>query len=87
MDGSGSFRLIVEEMPSEKGLRVETVRMDDETALPVCVTCGVRAEDESLARLTWALGVENGRHVWTCGRCSREHLRSIESKLDSSWWW
>ena len=43
-------------------------------------------EDESAARLTWVLGVEKGRQVWTCDRCSREHLRSIEGKLDSAWW-
>jgi len=43
-------------------------------------------EDESVARLTWALGVENGRQVWTCDRCSRENLRSIEGQLDSVWW-
>jgi DNA-directed RNA polymerase subunit RPC12/RpoP len=55
----------------------------------VCATCGeVAADDEAraLARLTWARGTENGREVWTCARCSREHLRSIEGKLDSSWW-
>jgi hypothetical protein len=52
----------------------------------VCATCGTVAEDESLARLTWARGTENGREVWTCDRCSRQHLRSIEGKLDSAWW-
>jgi len=43
-------------------------------------------DDESAARLTWVLGVERGRQVWTCDRCSRENLRSIEGKLDSAWW-
>ena len=52
----------------------------------VCATCGAVAGDEALARLTWARGVENGRDVWTCDTCSRRHLRSIEGKLDSSWW-
>jgi hypothetical protein len=52
----------------------------------LCATCGAAPEDEALARLTWARGVENGRDVWTCDRCSRQHLRSIEGKLDSSWW-
>jgi hypothetical protein len=52
----------------------------------VCTTCGAVPEDEALARLTWTRGVENGRDVWTCDRCSRQHLRSIEGKLDSSWW-
>jgi len=43
-------------------------------------------DDESAARLTWVLAVENGRLVWTCDLCSRENLRSIEGKLDSPWW-
>jgi hypothetical protein len=40
----------------------------------------------SLARITWARGVENGRGTWTCDTCSRRFLRSIEGKLDSAWW-
>lgn len=64
-----------------------TGRMDEEMIRPVCATCGLKAEDESAARLTWAVGMENGRRVWTCDRCSREHLRSIEGKLDTAWWW
>ena len=52
----------------------------------VCATCGALPVDEALARLTWARGVESGRDVWTCETCSRRHLRSIEGKLDSSWW-
>ena len=40
----------------------------------------------ALALTTWARGTENRRPVWTCPHCSREHLRSIEGKLDSSWW-
>ena len=58
---------------------------EDDTAM-VCATCGRMPEDDSVARLTWARGTENGRVVWTCERCSREHLRSIEGKLDSAWW-
>lgn len=53
---------------------------------PVCGTCGRIPDDEAGARLSWVLGVENGRKVWTCDRCSRENLRSIEGKLDSAWW-
>ena len=52
----------------------------------VCATCGRVPADESEPRLTWVLGIENGRQVWTCDRCSRENLRSIEGKLDSAWW-
>jgi hypothetical protein len=60
--------------------------MNDDLAPPTCATCGRMPDDESAARLTWALGVEKGRQVWTCDRCSRENLRSIEGKLDSAWW-
>ncbi len=54
-----------------------------------CATCGATVaggDDLATARLTWVRGVENGRTVWTCDRCSRSNLRSIEGKLDSSWW-
>jgi hypothetical protein len=52
----------------------------------VCATCGTVAGDAALAALAWTRGAENGREVWTCDRCSREHLRSIEGKLDTAWW-
>jgi hypothetical protein len=52
----------------------------------VCATCGAAPDDPAMARLAWSRGIENGRDVWTCDRCSREHLRSIEGKLDSTWW-
>jgi len=54
----------------------------------VCSGCGTtpRPEDRSAARLTWSRGTDAGRTAWTCERCSRENLRSIESKLDPVWW-
>lgn len=54
----------------------------------VCVACGsvLPPGDEAGARATWAMAVECGRVVWTCATCSREHLRSIEGKLDPAWW-
>ncbi len=54
----------------------------------VCAVCGraPAAGEGAQARLTWARGVEHARVVWTCDRCSRKHLRSIEGKLDSAWW-
>jgi len=60
--------------------------MDDETLPMACATCGRIPADDSTASLTWAFGIENSRKVWTCDSCSREHLRSIESKLDSTYW-
>jgi hypothetical protein len=55
----------------------------------VCTVCGAEPADDAeraLARLTWTRGAEAAREVWTCQRCSRRHVRSIEAKLDSSWW-
>ena len=54
--------------------------------LLVCATCGRTASADGAALLTWVRAVENGREVWTCDVVSREHLRSIEAKLDSEWW-
>ncbi len=35
--------------------------------------------------LTWTTSVENGKERLYCEQCSRDHLRAIESKLDSEW--
>ena len=58
----------------------------DEASAPRCAVCEQQASDDGTWRLTWMHGVENDREVWTCERCSREHLRSVEAKLDSAWW-
>lgn len=50
-----------------------------------CSFCGARAEGES-PPVTWVMSVENGHRRVFCEHCSREHLRSIEGKLDSQWW-
>ena len=59
-----------------------------------CDFCGTVAANDDLPGdpaddqlpLTWTTAVENGRQRTFCDRCSREHLRAIESKLDSEWW-
>ncbi len=61
-------------------------RVDPYRAPIVCATCGVRPPDADVARLTWTMGTENGRTVWTCAACARRHIRAIEGKLDPSWW-
>ncbi len=54
--------------------------------MPVtCDFCGATAEGDTTP-LTWTTAVETGRQKVVCERCSREHLRAIESKLDSEWW-
>jgi hypothetical protein len=51
-----------------------------------CATCGRTAPADGKVLLTWVRGVEAGRETWTCDVCSRQHLRSIEGKLDTAWW-
>jgi hypothetical protein len=48
-----------------------------------CDFCGTTAPQ---LPLTWMTAVENRRTRVFCERCSREHLRAIEGKLDSEWW-
>ena len=48
-----------------------------------CALCGTTADTLPLG---WSTGVERGRPVVHCDRCSREHVRALESKLDSEWW-
>ena len=50
-----------------------------------CAFCGRAAEGE-MPPLTWTTAVERGQQRWFCDTCSREHLRSMEGKLDSEWW-
>ena len=52
----------------------------------VCATCGRTAPAGGSALVMWGRGFEHGRDVWTCDVCSRQHLRSMEGKLDSGWW-
>ncbi len=50
-----------------------------------CDFCGTTAPDDQ-APLTWTTAVEDGKVKAFCDSCSREHLRAIETKLDSDWW-
>ncbi|WP_344009428.1 hypothetical protein [Nocardioides lentus] len=47
-----------------------------------CDLCGRTAADAAAA-LTWTTSVERGRRRAYCDVCSREHLRSLEGKLDA----
>ena len=53
-------------------------------SVKTCDFCGRQAPDEET--LTWTTSVENKRQRTYCDTCSREHLRAMESKLDSEWW-
>ncbi|MFC5728026.1 MULTISPECIES: hypothetical protein [Nocardioides] len=50
-----------------------------------CNFCGRVVEGDE-PPLTWTAAVERGRMRHYCEACSREHLRSMEAKLDSEWW-
>jgi hypothetical protein len=50
-----------------------------------CDFCG-RQETDEAKTLAWTMAVENGRRRVFCDRCSRDHLRSMEGKLDSEFW-
>ena len=50
-----------------------------------CDFCG-RQEPDEAKTLTWTTSVENGRRRVYCDACSRDHLRSMEGKLDSEFW-
>jgi hypothetical protein len=54
-----------------------------------CSWCDTPAPDGTQP-MTWTSSVEgSGATAVTrlyCDRCSREHLRGIESKLDAAWW-
>ncbi|MER8046534.1 hypothetical protein [Streptomyces sp. NPDC094032] len=49
----------------------------------VCARCGRTARE---LPLTWTCSVENGTRHYLCEECARAHIRSIEGRLDSSWW-
>ncbi|GAA4808062.1 hypothetical protein ACFQ0K_02605 [Nocardioides caeni] len=54
--------------------------------MPVtCDFCGTTRDGDE-PPITWTSAVERGRQRLFCDRCSREHLRSMEAKLDSEWW-
>jgi hypothetical protein len=50
-----------------------------------CAWCGAVADGDE-APVTWATSLERGVVRHYCERCSREHLRSIEGRLDADWW-
>jgi hypothetical protein len=50
-----------------------------------CDFCGTAAPGDE-PPLTWSLSMDRGRTRRFCERCTREHLRSMEGKLDTEHW-
>ena len=48
-----------------------------------CAHCGTTADE---LPMTWVSSVERDRTLYYCDRCVRDNLRSIEARLDNSWW-
>ncbi|HYN75315.1 MAG TPA: hypothetical protein VEV13_03880 [Candidatus Limnocylindria bacterium] len=48
-----------------------------------CARCGTTVAG---VPLTWSTSTERGRLSYYCDRCSREHLRAMEGKLDADFW-
>ena len=58
--------------------------MVEPTETVTCDFCGRQAAVSET--LTWSTSVEQRRMKRYCDTCSREHLRSMEGKLDSDFW-
>ncbi|HEU4490931.1 MAG TPA: hypothetical protein VFR74_08675 [Jiangellales bacterium] len=60
--------------------------MTDAAEQPVtCAWCGRTAPGERVP-MDWVGDVAEGRQRYYCPVCAREHLRSIEARLDQEWW-
>ena len=54
-------------------------------AVVTCAWCATVVEGDQ-PPITWSSAVERTGVRHYCERCSREHLRAIEGKLDTEWW-
>ncbi|MEO6821394.1 MAG: hypothetical protein ABI468_02520 [Candidatus Nanopelagicales bacterium] len=53
----------------------------------VCRTCGARVEVSDVgALLGWACSNDAGEARTYCPQCSRDHVRSMEAKIDEEYW-
>lgn len=50
----------------------------------VCSSCG--RTEPGPPPLTWTVDRQGRREAVHCEACSREHVRSIEARLDQEWW-
>jgi hypothetical protein len=59
----------------------ETLSESSPGTAVVCAACG-RAPEADEPTLSWSMSVERGRERMVCPACVRDHLRSIEGKLE-----
>ena len=50
------------------------------------VTCARCGESAAALPIAWTVERERGSTLVYCERCTREHVRSIEGRLDARWW-
>ena len=50
--------------------------------MSTCSQCGAQAEEQPV---TWSVENTDRGRIVLCDTCTREHLRSIEAKLDADW--
>ena len=52
-----------------------------------CARCGVAGDaPEDGMPEGWSFDVTDRGVTYLCAACTREHVRSIEAKLDEEWW-
>ncbi|MGK2930777.1 MAG: hypothetical protein ACSLFO_14520 [Acidimicrobiales bacterium] len=55
-----------------------------------CHRCGTDTGSDEAVPLGWSTSVPDGgdgaQVQILCPRCTREHVRDIEAKLDEAWW-
>ncbi|MEO6899338.1 MAG: hypothetical protein ABI160_05175 [Mycobacteriaceae bacterium] len=51
-----------------------------------CAVCGQARPDGGAAALEGSTTHDGDQVSWTCARCTREHARSMEARLDERWW-
>ena len=54
-------------------------------AAPTCRRCGTTADGDDVP-LGWSTSAADDRVDLLCDRCTRDHVRDIEGKLDEAWW-
>lgn len=55
------------------------------TGVVTCDFCGTAAPGDA-PPLTWSVSMDRGKVNRYCEGCTRDHLRSMEGKLDSEYW-